>query len=204
MKNYSLEQREVFDKPYYSVNVANLNLLEILQAGLKTLDSVKNVNISEGKRKHLTIYKQDFVVANEAKKQIKAYLDSFDDTIMKPDPEAQTVPIDVSNNTPAVSSYAPTKAEYLDKPDNCPTVFISHAWENDEHKQWILNFARDLTMKYGINVWCDYYNAGGTNLTTFMTSGIKRADRAHTTIPSPPYYMVHEPMEQREQCKLAS
>ena len=61
MKNYSLEQRSVFDKTYFSVNIADLSLLETLQNELKKLAGVKNVNVSEGKRRHLTIYGESFV-----------------------------------------------------------------------------------------------------------------------------------------------
>lgn len=79
MKNYSLELRSIFDKPYFSANVADLSLLEKLQNGLKELEGVKNVNISEGKRRHLTIYGETFVDVKEVHKQIKDYLDAFND-----------------------------------------------------------------------------------------------------------------------------
>lgn len=41
MKNYSLELRRIFDKPYFSVNVADLSLLEKLQNDLKELEVLK-------------------------------------------------------------------------------------------------------------------------------------------------------------------
>lgn len=81
MKNYSLEQRCIFDKPYFSVNIADLSLLEKLQKGLQELEGVKHANISEGKRRHLTIYGESYVDVQVILSKIKDYLDTFDDTL---------------------------------------------------------------------------------------------------------------------------
>lgn len=171
MKNYSLEQRSIFDKPYFSVNVADLSLLEKLQKGLQELDGVKHVNISEGKRRHLTIYGESYVGVKEIQAQIKDYLDTFDDT--------QEV-LEVSGNEQmdnSMAKFAPPIPQYKKIPDDCPTVFISHAWDGEEHKKWILKLAYDLEAVHGINVLCDFYNQGGINLSTFMVQGISKANR---------------------------
>lgn len=175
MKNYSLEQREAFHKPYFSVNVANLSLLAPLQQQLCNLKAVKNVNISEGKRQHLTIYKQDWIDAAVAFQQIKEFLEAYDDTAAAPLP--QVVAPEESTVFPVPSAFLPPKPQYMEKQEGCPTVFISYAWEGEEHRQWVLRLSNELTSSYGINVWCDLYNGGGVNLATFMTQGIRNADR---------------------------
>lgn len=171
MKNYSLELRSIFDKPYFSVNVADLSLLEKLQNGLKELGGVKNVNISEGKRRHLTIYGETFVDVKEVHKQIKDYLDAFNDAnnILENSSKEQ-----VKN---PVDNFTPPVPQYTEIPKDCPTVFISHAWDDEEHKKWILKLAHDLEAVYGINVLCDFYNQGGIDLTSFMIHGISKANR---------------------------
>ena len=171
MKNYSLELRSIFDKPYFSANVADLSLLEKLQNGLKELEGVKNVNISEGKRRHLTIYGETFVDVKEVHKQIKDYLDAFNDAnnILENSSKEQ-----VKNR---VDNFTPPVPQYTEIPKDCPTVFISHAWDDEEHKKWILKLAHDLEAVYGINVLCDFYNQGGIDLTSFMIHGISKANR---------------------------
>lgn len=171
MKNYSLELRRIFDKPYFSVNVADLSLLEKLQNDLKELEGIKNVNISEGKRRHLTIYGETFVDVKEVHKQIKDYLDAFNDAnnILENSSKEQ-----VKN---PVDNFTPPVPQYMEIPKDCPTVFISHAWDDEEHKKWILKLAHDLEAVYGINVLCDFYNQGGIDLTSFMIHGISKANR---------------------------
>ena len=80
MKNYSLERREVFEKPYLSIDLADLSLLEPVRDYLSGLDCVHRVNISDGKRKHLTVYIQKFFKIEECEKMIKEALNGFDDT----------------------------------------------------------------------------------------------------------------------------
>lgn len=171
MKNYSLELRSIFDKPYFSVNVADLSLLETLQKGLLELDGVKNVNISEGKRRHLTIYRESYADVKKVQTQIKDYLDTFDDT-----QKVAEVSDDVLMVNP-ITNFTPPIPQYKELSQDCPTVFISHAWDGEEHKKWILKLAHDLEAVYGINVLCDFYNQGGVSLSTFMVQGISKANR---------------------------
>lgn len=176
MKNYSIEQREIFDKPYISVNVANLDLLDTLRLRLMELDGVKTVNVSPGKRLHLTIYGKSYVDINEVFTQVKQSLDSFDDSNLSQ--IGNEVTEDVTHGAKEVQNFKfnPPKPQYFDIPDNCPTVFISHAWEGADHKKWILKLANELMQK-GINVLCDFYNQGGVDLMAFMTHGIQKSNR---------------------------
>lgn len=106
MENYSLEQRSIFDKPYFSINIADLSLLESLRKGLQELEGVKHVNISDGKRKHLTIYGESYVDVKEILSKIKGYLDTFDDTqSTKETSEKEQMTNPAANFAPPVPQY---------------------------------------------------------------------------------------------------
>ena len=58
------------------------------------------------------------------------------------------------------------------------TVFISYSWDNPEHQDWVLNLAKDLMSKYGLNVILDQFElSAGKDLTYFMESSIEKADK---------------------------
>jgi hypothetical protein len=58
------------------------------------------------------------------------------------------------------------------------TVFISYSWDNPEHQDWVLNLAKDLMSKYGLNVILDQFElSAGKDLTFFMESSIEKADK---------------------------
>lgn len=58
------------------------------------------------------------------------------------------------------------------------TVFISYSWDNPEHQDWVLNLAKDLISKYGVNVILDQFElSAGKDLTYFMESSIEKADK---------------------------
>ena len=59
---------------------------------------------------------------------------------------------------------------------NRPSVFISYAWESEELKRWVLDFARDLRSK-GVNVTLDRWDLGlGDNRFQFMEQSVTRAE----------------------------
>ena len=62
-------------------------------------------------------------------------------------------------------------------PDDVPVVFISYSWDSENHKQWVLDLSNDLREKYRVYTLLDRYNHGGDDLPTFMSKGLKRADR---------------------------
>lgn len=58
-----------------------------------------------------------------------------------------------------------------------PIVFISYSWDNDMHKEWVLNLA-DRLCSDGIDVILDrYYLKPGKNLPHFVENSISRAER---------------------------
>lgn len=58
------------------------------------------------------------------------------------------------------------------------TVFISYSWDNQAHQEWVLNLAKDLISKFGINVILDQFElSAGKDLTYFMESSIEKADK---------------------------
>ena len=144
MRTYSIEQRSVFDKPYISVNVANLELLDTLRQQLSQKAVIKNVNISQGKRLHLSIYGQSNVDINDVYAVVKEFLDGFDDSnYPQTDVEQATENIQEQNASQNIN-FDPPKPQYMNIPEDCPTVFISHAWDGESHKQWILKLANEL------------------------------------------------------------
>ena len=107
----------------------------------------------------------------------------------------QSVPnVDLSafkNNNPAVAippTKAPVKTEYsqfADIKEDSIVVFISYAWDDTEHKQWVRKLSDDLRAN-GVYTLLDDYNPGGANLLDFMRRGIKMARRV-LVIGSPRY-----------------
>lgn len=200
MKNYSLERREVFEKPYLSIDLADLSLLEPVRDYLSGLDCVHRVNISDGKRKHLTVYIQKFFKIEECEKMIKEALNGFDDTKdakteVEPDiEEPQKVePLKFEKKTAAVpeekKELAPkVLANQLDTlpTDGRPIVFISYAWDDEAHNDWVRQLSDDLRATYGVYTLLDQYNRGGANLVKFMLRGIKVSKRV-LIIGSPKY-----------------
>lgn len=58
-----------------------------------------------------------------------------------------------------------------------PVVFISYSWDNEAHKEWVLNLANRLCSN-GIDVILDrYYLKPGKNLPHFVEDSISRAER---------------------------
>ena len=57
-----------------------------------------------------------------------------------------------------------------------PKVFISYSWEDDEHKQWVRQFA-DRLLSDGVNVTIDQYDLElGDRLPQFMEQSITNSD----------------------------
>lgn len=57
-------------------------------------------------------------------------------------------------------------------------VFISYSWDTPEHQEWVLNLAKDLISKFGIEVILDQFElSAGKDLTYFMESSIEKADK---------------------------
>ena len=58
-----------------------------------------------------------------------------------------------------------------------PVVFISYSWDDEDHKQWILNLSTRL-FDNGVQVILDRYELKpGANLLHFMESSIPKADK---------------------------
>ena len=57
-----------------------------------------------------------------------------------------------------------------------PKVFISYSWEDDEHNQWVVDFATRLR-KDGVETIIDKWGVRyGKSLTTFMEKAIRNND----------------------------
>lgn len=191
MNNYSLERREMFEKPYFSIDLADLNLLQLIRDILSGLECVHRVNISEGKRKHLTVYIQKFFKIEECEKMIKDALDGFDDSKMirtevehpKDEPQKdETIQIESKHAAAPEEKVVHAQKLLANQLDTLPTdgrpvVFISYAWDDDSHKDWVRKLSDDLRATYGVYTLLDQYNRGGANLIEFMRNGIKKSKR---------------------------
>ncbi len=61
--------------------------------------------------------------------------------------------------------------------ENCPNVFISYAWENEEHNEWVKRLA-DLLLDNGVNAILDEYDiAPGGRIPHFMEEAVTKADK---------------------------
>lgn len=57
-------------------------------------------------------------------------------------------------------------------------IFISYSWDNQEHQEWVLNLAKDLITKFGIDVILDQFElSAGKELTHFMETAITQAEK---------------------------
>lgn len=71
---------------------------------------------------------------------------------------------------------APTEVVPNETIEN-PTVFISYSWDDDEHKQWVLNLTTRL-FDNGVQVVLDRYELKpGSNMFHFMEQSIPKADK---------------------------
>ena len=66
-------------------------------------------------------------------------------------------------------------------------VFISYAWDNEEHKSWVKKLSDDLRKKYSIYTLLDQYLPGGANFIDFMRQGITRYAHKVLVVGSPRY-----------------
>lgn len=70
-----------------------------------------------------------------------------------------------------------TAPEVKKATSNNPVVFISYSWDDEAHKEWVLNLA-DRLCSDGIDVILDrYYLKPGKNLPHFVENSISRAER---------------------------
>lgn len=57
-------------------------------------------------------------------------------------------------------------------------VFISYSWDSHKNQEWVLNLAKDLMTKYGLDVILDQFElSAGKDLTYFMESSMEKADK---------------------------
>lgn len=78
-----------------------------------------------------------------------------------------------------------TKAQEIEKDEppvtteiiENPKVFISYSWDNEDHKNWVLNLAKRLR-ENGVDATLDRYElSAGRSMTHFMEQSIETADK---------------------------
>lgn len=74
-------------------------------------------------------------------------------------------------------SIVVSSSEKAAKTEEGSTVFISYSWDDEKHKQWVLDLANKLVNE-GVNVILDRYELRpGKSLPYFVEASIRKADR---------------------------
>ena len=80
------------------------------------------------------------------------------------------------------------------EPDKTSKVFISYSWDNEPHKNWVLNLANKLT-ENGIYTFFDRYDLrAGKDMNHFMENSVQESDKV-LLIMTPNYKMKAEKRE---------
>lgn len=59
-----------------------------------------------------------------------------------------------------------------------PIVFISYSWDDESHKEWVLQLSTDLRTRYGVDILLDRFELSvGKNMTAFMEKSLENADK---------------------------
>ena len=169
MDSFNLQICSVFGKEYLRVDLADLTKLEQVRIFLSNLDCVHHANISEGKRKHITVYLQPFYSSKESKSIIEKVLIKLGTQESKKSMQIQEQ-LTIKNE----NKMSQSQMDCI--PENVPVVFISYSYDDDDHKKWVRKLSDDLR-KSGIHTLLDEYEPSGTDLTDFMINGIERADK---------------------------
>lgn len=76
------------------------------------------------------------------------------------------------DNQPIVMRNNAEKPERLEIHTDAPKIFISYSWDDEEHKEWVLNLANELIAN-GVDVLLDRYELKlGHNLFHFMEQSL--------------------------------
>lgn len=168
MDSFDVQICSVFGKEYLRVDLADLTILEQVRAFLSDLDCVHHANISEGKRKHITVYLQSFYSMNDSYSLVEKALKEFG---TKKQHKAQ-----IQEPQIAIREDNISKSQLDRIPTGVPVAFISYSYDDEAHREWVRKLSNDLRNK-GVFTLLDQYEPAGTDLTDFMKKGIARADK---------------------------
>jgi hypothetical protein len=77
----------------------------------------------------------------------------------------------------ARQAWAGTHATESETNRPAPSCFLSYAWENDVHIQWVARLASDLQSEFGVAVLLDAWALRpGDSVTQFMENAVEDAD----------------------------
>ena len=127
--------------------------------------------LTEAQKKDFFALMESLVNQTEPPKKQEAPADAFMDLDV---PAAVSVPGPQAVPQPALS---PVVQQPEKEQDYHPSVFISYSWDDEPHKQWVLDLADRLSQN-GIYVYLDRYDLKlGKDMVHFMESSIEKADR---------------------------
>lgn len=203
MDNYTIEERSTFGKSYLSIDMSDLGLIEYVQKKLSELKCVWKVNITNGKRSHLTVYIYSSEDFKDASNSIRGFMKKLVPPKDYRDAEVEHSINSVTDSSVDLKPEAMNNVDTYSQLDEIPAdrlvVFISYAWDDDDHREWVRKFSDKLRSKYGIYTLLDQYNRAGQDMVDFMTKGIKRASKV-LVIGSPKY---KEKLESGDPCGVS-
>ena len=126
----------------------------------------------QGKSTSRKIFYYDILMELDEKTRTDFVLEIID--TIEPFEKARVIPIKALIRGASVSRPEPKEAY---EESDVATVFISYSWDDENHKNWVLELANKL-VEDGIDVLLDRYDLkAGKSLTHFIESSISKADK---------------------------
>lgn len=129
----------------------------------------------EGKSTTRKIFYYDILISLKEEMRMKVVNRILE--ILKPHQTAKVQKIEELLGKPISKKEISTTRNVKKESSVNPVVFISYSWDDEAHKDWVLNIANRLCSN-GIDIILDrYFLKAGKNLPHFVEQSIEKADR---------------------------
>jgi len=129
----------------------------------------------EGKSTSRKIFYYDILLGLKEEMRLKVVNRILE--ILKPHQAEKVEKIEELLGKPISKKEVVVTPEVKKEPSENPIVFISYSWDDEPHKEWVLNLANRLCSN-GIDVILDRFHLKpGKNLPHFVEQSIKKAER---------------------------
>ncbi|WP_018343897.1 toll/interleukin-1 receptor domain-containing protein [Cytophaga aurantiaca] len=129
----------------------------------------------EGKSTSRKIFYYDILL--EMKEEMRLKIVNRILEILKPHKPDQVEKIEELLGKPIIRKEVIENSEVKKGKSGNPIVFISYSWDDEQHKEWVLNLANRLCSD-GIDVILDrFYLKAGKNLPHFVEQSIEKSER---------------------------
>lgn len=185
-KIYSMNWIEIYNRIFELIN--NQNDSATYYSGPRFISTVREfdpyfpdysqfieLRNQEGKSTSRKIFYYDILVGMNEEMQIKVVSRILE--VLKPFQQEKVEKIEELLGKKIIKQQTTISVKVKKELPLNPTVFISYSWDDEQHKQWVLNLANRLCSD-GIDVILDRFNLQpGKNLPHFVESSISKADR---------------------------